>query len=318
MLLAGCSTLQQASAGDDSSSDGSDSGATSTGPAATGGGDTTGADAADESADTTQGVVEPDSSGSDGGSSDSGVRPDDDGTSTDGTSTGDGSTDGSTDDGGTDGSTDGSTDDGGTDGSTDGSTDDGGTDGSTDDSTDGPVVVGSLAQGIEGWVVDPYGTDTAVTGVWGYGQPPVGIWNKLLLEMGSTPSGDKGWFTLSGTGPEMGDHDLDDGESSVLSPVYSLPQSDDIHLDFDYYLSYLTNATSDDSLRVVMITNDGNKVILNEQARPNTNKEAKWKSLSVDLTSYAGQNVQFLITAGDRSTPSYVEAAIDGFAIVAE
>ncbi|MEZ5230307.1 MAG: hypothetical protein R2710_27675 [Acidimicrobiales bacterium] len=121
-------------------------------------------------------------SGAGDGSTDDGSA--DDGTTDDGTN-GDGTTDGVSTDGGTTG--DGTTDGGTTgDGSTgEGNTDGGSTDGGSGQS-DGPVTLGSLAQGVDGWIVNPYGTDTAVTGVWGYGQPPVGIWNKLLLEMGST------------------------------------------------------------------------------------------------------------------------------------
>ncbi len=180
----------------------------------------------------------------------------------------------------------------------------------------GPVVY-TMANGIEGWKVNPYGNDTAVTGVWGFGQPPTGIWQDLVLELGSTPSGNPGLFTLSGTGDEMGDHDVDGGETSILSPVFSLPDVKKIKLEFDYYLSYLRNATSDDSLQVIMITKDGNKVILNEQAK-DKDHEAKWETEKVDLKKYAGQDVQFLIVVGDREDPSFIEAAIDGFIITAE
>ncbi len=179
------------------------------------------------------------------------------------------------------------------------------------------TTVYTMADGVDGWTVDPYGNDTATTGVWGFGQPATGVWNDLLLEMGSTPSGDNGLFTLSGTGRAMGDHDVDGGETSILSPIFALPEVETIDLDFSYYLSYLTNASSEDSLSVVMITADGNKVIVLEQARSGRNQEADWLTKKVDLSSYAGQDVQFLITVGDRGQASFVEAAIDGFRIVA-
>ena len=207
----------------------------------------------------------------------------------------------------------------------DGSGDTGaGDDGSGDDSSGdggetGPITVTTLADGIGDWTVDPYGTDEAITGVWGFGQPLEASWSGVTVQLGSTPSGNPGLFTLSGTGDLVGDHDLDDGESSILSPTFALPEAESIRLDFSHYFSYLRNATSDDSLMILMITEDGdNKVIHFEQAKSFTDKDAEWESKQVDLSAYGGQNVSFLIVAGDRGTPSYVEAAIDGFTITAE
>lgn len=236
----------------------------------------------------------------------------------DDTDTGDGDDTGAGDDTGDGDDTD--TGDDGDDTDTGDDSDDDDSD-SDDDGTDqtGPITVATLADGIDDWTVDPYGTDTATTGIWGFGQPDEAIWNGITLELGSTPSGNPGLFTLSGTGTTIGDHDLDDGESSILSPTYALPEGKRIRLDFSHYFSYLRNATPDDSLMVMMITEDGDsKMIHLERATLNTDKDARWSSKRVDLTAYAGQDVRFLIVAGDRTQPSYVEAAIDGFTITAE
>jgi hypothetical protein len=46
-----------------------------------------------------------------------------------------------------------------------------------------------------------------------------------------------------------------------------------------------------------------------------SDRDAAWSTGSVNLTPYAGQNVQILIEAADASTASLVEAGVDNVTI---
>ena len=54
-------------------------------------------------------------------------------------------------------------------------------------------------------------------------------------------------------GSSAGTHDIDNGVTSMRSANINLPNSTDIDISFYYYLAHLSNATSDDFLRVSLV-----------------------------------------------------------------
>ncbi len=180
----------------------------------------------------------------------------------------------------------------------------------------GPAVLIDTTVDPGRWTLDPYGTDRAVSGAWAFGQPVAGTWQGITTELGNTPSGATGLFTTSGTGTAVGDNDVDGGVTSILSPVLALPTGTSIDLELAYYFAHLANASTDDYFRIVLITADGNRVIVNETGSA-VHKPAAWNRIAVDLSTYAGQDVRLLIQAADESTPSLIEAAVADLVVVA-
>ncbi len=190
----------------------------------------------------------------------------------------------------------GPTDDGPTD---DGPTDDGPTDVTTGySSIDNPGV----------WTVNPFGTDTATTGQWELGGSERIVWNGFVTQLASTPSGADALFTTGSFTGTVGDDDVDDGVTTILSPEIQLAGGD-VQLSMYYYLAYLSNSSRDDYLRVTVIGEDGEQVILEERGAASY-KDAAWKPVTVDLGAFAGQTIRLLVEAADASDPSLVEAAV--------
>ncbi len=188
--------------------------------------------------------------------------------------------------------------------------------GSGDPGSGGPRVLLDSRVDPGRWTVDPFGLDRAVSGVWAFGQPAVGTWQGIVTELGNTPSGANGLFTTSGTGTAVGDNDVDGGVTSILSPVISLPAGNGIDLELAYYFAHLNNASRDDYLRIVLITPNGNRVIVSETGSA-VHRPASWSRIAVDLSIYGGQDVQLLIQAADENTASLIEAAVADLVIVA-
>jgi hypothetical protein len=111
-----------------------------------------------------------------------------------------------------------------------------------------------------------------------------------------------------------GANDIDGGTTSVRSPSIALPASGTLTLGYSWYLGHGSNASSADFFRVSVVTGSGTTVLFTA-AGAASDRDAAWSTGSVNLTQYAGQNVQILIEAADASTASLVEAGVDNVTI---
>lgn len=161
----------------------------------------------------------------------------------------------------------------------------------------------------QGWLVNPNGTDNASTGLWERANPETTTHSAGTYQLGSTVSGSFDLVTGGAAGSNVGANDIDGGTTSVRSPAISLPTGGNLTLSFSYYLAHLNNSSSSDFLRVSIVGNS--TAVVFEQLGTRSNNEAIWDSISVDVSSFAGQTVYILIEAADAGGGSLVEAGVD-------
>jgi aminopeptidase S len=158
--------------------------------------------------------------------------------------------------------------------------------------------------------VNPRGTDVATTGSWERGTGELTKTWRGVKQRDTTPSGQAALFTgrLAGVGANA--NDVDGGVTSIRSPVIELGESGDDgwKLTFSYSFAHDARARSVDYLRVSI---DGASTPVFIQRGAARNRNAAWRSVTLDLDAFAGQSVRLLIEARDAGADSLVEAAID-------
>jgi len=167
----------------------------------------------------------------------------------------------------------------------------------------------------KGWMVNPFGTDTASSGFWERADPEITYYNGVK-QQGNTTSGSFDLVTGALAGRDANSYDIDKGVTSIRSPYIELPATGDISLSFSFYLAHLTNASTSDFLRVKVV-GDTTALVL-EELGSRINDDAFWESYTISLNTFAGQTIYILIEAADGGGVSLVEAAIDDVIIVAQ
>ncbi len=173
----------------------------------------------------------------------------------------------------------------------------------------GPEVLYDSAVSPGDWVINSEGTDTATTGQWDISVPEATSWNGNDTQLGYTPSGAPGVITTGARGSGTGANDVDGGRTSALSPRISLPAGEQVEMTLSYYFAYLQNATTADYFRLSVVTENGTETLVFKKGKAKI-KEAKWKTKTFDLSSYAGQDIYLLVEAADEGSGSLVEAAV--------
>lgn len=183
------------------------------------------------------------------------------------------------------------------------------------------VVEGSSGGGIEGsilydstkdagnWITNPNGTDTATAGHWDISVPEAAEWNGHATQLGSTPSGAPGVITTGVRGQGTGTNDIDNGHTSAISPIISLPADQVIEIEFSYYFAHLHNASNADYFRLTILGESGSKRLIQRTGQASI-VEAAWVSAQIDLTEFAGQEIQIFLEAADEMSGSLIEAAV--------
>lgn len=167
-----------------------------------------------------------------------------------------------------------------------------------------------------GWVRNPFGFDTAITGLWQPADPQDTSYFGARMQLGTTVSGNRDLVTGPLAGAGVGSDDIDGGQTSIRSPDIVLPSSGNIRLTFFYYLAHLSNATGDDFLRVRLVWGSSSVTVFEERGAADQDS-AGWAQTSINLDAFAGQRIYLLMEAADDTIPSLVEAAIDDVAITA-
>ncbi|ETX02621.1 MAG: hypothetical protein ETSY1_02930 [Candidatus Entotheonella factor] len=168
----------------------------------------------------------------------------------------------------------------------------------------------------QGWVTDPDSTDTATTGQWEVADPEPTSSSGTSLQLGDTTSGSQALVTQAAAGSGAGSFDIDGGTTSAMSPVLTLP-GNAVALTLNYFFGHLANAGTDDFLRITLMAGGTEQVLLSETGN-SAIRNASWTPLSVDVTAFAGQDVELLVEAADAGSPSLVEAGIDDIAVTVD
>jgi extracellular elastinolytic metalloproteinase len=161
-----------------------------------------------------------------------------------------------------------------------------------------------------GWTTNPNGTDTATTGRWERGNPEDTSSGGTPKQLGTTTSGVNDLVTGRTRGASTGTNDMDNGTTSIRSPMITMPATGTLTLTFQQYLAHDANGSSADFLRVSIVSNGITTQVFQRVGSP-TNVAAVWTPTTVNLSAFAGRSIQILITAADAGTPTLVEAAVD-------
>ena len=108
-----------------------------------------------------------------------------------------------------------------------------------------------------GWQLDPLAIDTASSGQWEIANPQ-GTEDNGPKQLGNAVSGQNTLVTGPLAGSDAGTHDVDDGFTTMGSPLIGLPESGPITLSFSYYFAHGSNATSDDTFELIIFDFDDN------------------------------------------------------------
>ncbi len=161
-----------------------------------------------------------------------------------------------------------------------------------------------------GWVVNPYGTDTATGGVWQWGNPDAISRVRKMTQMGTTTSGRAGLVTGRKVNGAASASDVDGGTTTVRSAPVTLPAQVGA-LQFRYYLAHQLGSTTADAFRAYIEDGTGARtLVLQELGGPGVDAAA-WATARVAMTPWAGQTIRIVFEATDGDVDSLVEAGVD-------
>jgi Zn-dependent metalloprotease len=173
------------------------------------------------------------------------------------------------------------------------------------------------------WVVDPFGTDDATTGIWEVDDPIGTTDGSYDNQPGAdnTP-GSGSWCAFTGNGPSadgLGAFDVDGGATSLISPEFDATIYEDPI--FTYYRWYAndapTSANPGNDVWQVRISNNGTDWVTVERTHTSDNS---WRRNAIRISDYVTptEEVSLLFIAQDSVIPSaeltggsLVEAAVD-------
>ncbi len=165
-----------------------------------------------------------------------------------------------------------------------------------------------------GWVVDPFNTDDATTGIWERGDP---IGTAAQPEDDHTPDpASQCWFTGQGTpGGSLGENDVDNGQTTLMSPAIDVSGMNDPRIRYWRWYSNATGASPNTDTFVVDISNDNGVTWVNVEtvgpAGPET--AGGWIEHDFRVADFVTptSQVRLRFIASDFAPGSIVEAAID-------
>jgi hypothetical protein len=168
----------------------------------------------------------------------------------------------------------------------------------------------------EGWARDP--NDTATTGHWNRDDPQG---TAAQPEDDHTPApGVKCWVTDHRAGSSIGEFDVDNGKTTLWSPVFNLAAYGNASVSYwRWYSNDQGSSPNADTFRVD-ISNNGGSTWTNAEtvgpAGPQTG--GGWWYYQFDITDKVPMSAQIRLRfiAEDAGSGSIIEAALDDFAIV--
>jgi choice-of-anchor B domain-containing protein len=183
---------------------------------------------------------------------------------------------------------------------------------------DRPLALAHDMETDQGWTGGVAGDD-ATTGIWTRGNP-LGT----LAQTGDdhTPGGSDCWFTGQGpSGGGLGDNDVDDGTTTLMSPVFDLSNLSEPNISYwRWYVNEAAGAPAADDSFAIDISNDsGSNWTSVELLAPQLVEQAGgWIQSVFRVADYVKPTatVQLRFLARDLNNGSIVEAALDDFQIL--
>ena len=159
------------------------------------------------------------------------------------------------------------------------------------------------------WIAS--GTNTATAGQWEQATP---IETKYTIP--ADYIGQKGGcYTLSpclvtgAAGGDPDDHDVDGGVTTRQSPLIILPSGENLELSFTYHANILSSDPND---RFEVRVKGQNSTVTVWQTTATSNMfPNEWKTITLNISSFAGQGIRLEVVAADEGADSFVEGSID-------
>ncbi len=167
--------------------------------------------------------------------------------------------------------------------------------------------------GLDAWVVNPDGKDTATAGRWEVARLTSATNESSVFQGANCAKGRQCLVTGARLGRTAGAYDVDDGRTAVRSPSINLTAMRNPRLTFSYSFSHDSSASSLDYFRV-RIAGDTTTTVF-ERRGSGRSRSGAWSNVLVDLRPYSGRNISLLMEAADNGSPSLIEAAVDNVVI---
>jgi hypothetical protein len=172
---------------------------------------------------------------------------------------------------------------------------------------------------VSGWSLGVAG-DNATTGVWER-IDPVGTAAQPEDDATVDPAGTLAFVTGQCGGPNcsggctLGCNDIDNGTTTLLSPVWDMDGATGVRVRVDQWYSNNTGAAPNEDSWVIDLSNDGGSSWTNVYSSTATN--AAWTTLDFDVDALFGaaDQVRIRFVASDLGSGSVVEAAVDDIRI---
>jgi hypothetical protein len=167
-----------------------------------------------------------------------------------------------------------------------------------------------------GWTLTS-GANTAPRGQWQRGDPQPTTFNGVTLQLGTCDGPSVNCFiTGLAAGSAVGSADVDEGMTSIQSPVIVLPAGGTVTLRFRYFLAHNNNATSADFFRVRVVGANGTpQTIFTRPGTAGTVLGGAWTTQTVNISTFAGQSVRLRFEAADAAAGSIIEAGFDNVSV---
>jgi hypothetical protein len=156
----------------------------------------------------------------------------------------------------------------------------------------------------------------AETGMWERAEPNPTTGTVFDLDAALDCS-DKCMVTGNGTTPNTDQNDVDNGFTTLISPVFALTDLTNPHLNYARsFYCYHGPGAFNDTLRV-LLSNGLDQVVLEEIVAPQGQAMAwEYKSFALNgLLPFTNSMQLFVRTADDQDNPNITEAAFDHFSI---
>jgi hypothetical protein len=165
----------------------------------------------------------------------------------------------------------------------------------------------------KGWTVGAAG-DNATTGIWERCDPQATV---AQPEDDHTPApGVNAYITQCAAGSGQGSYDVDNGKTTLLSPVFDLSGYLSAQVSYYRWFSNDTGSSPESDDWWVDVTDDGGANWVRLETLETSDRT--WRLIERDLTEYIDltPQVRFRFVAADTGSGSIVEAGVDDFAIV--
>ncbi len=183
------------------------------------------------------------------------------------------------------------------------------------------IIEDGGCESADGWTVDLEGSDTATAGVWEHGVP-IGTWynGQPVQPDGdhTPPPGVNCWFTGQHTsGESAGYNDVDNGHTTLTSPVYELAGAGTVQVSYYRWFSNDLGFSPGEDPWIVDVSNDGGQSWTGLESTLVSNNS--WQPVSFVLNDLftVPDRLRLRFRAEDYGGGSLVEAAVDDLRIAA-